>query len=616
MPAMSAPPQAGRRAAATGALLALLCLVVARMLAVPVDEFGANGAAWAEHRARVGWAAALVEHAGEDTPRPFAELLRERATGFPPGLHLVAAAARPVVGDSAGAHSLFGLVWLLLLAGSVAVIARTLFDSGGAAAFAGVLLLPVLPAAAGRYYYDFPMVAASWAAAALLAATMDRRASLLGGAAAGAVAVGACLLKWTALPTMAPLLLGLLLAPTPGRRPLRRAAAAVALVAVLWGGVAAFLSAVGPDNSLVAMVQESRVGDLDHPTEAVLQGPGGLGSVIRSVAGALTSPQPDLGPRAAWYAVSGISAVLSPVGAVLLLALVPLRRAPFDPLVPLLVCVAGSTAVLLLVLVAPVDERFLLGAAPAAVLLGVCGWLTRSPTGRRQAGAVVLTAGVLLAADFHHGPRAPWNAALELRVMPQSAISEAHIPPITLRGVGLASSFERRGWVRRDDPQPARQGARQAVWSWVQECGADTVILDVDAPLIAPDGDFSWFEYQSARAALRVAPAPGVLALDCEQPALPGAVVLSPWTDRARARPPRCGADYAVVEVIGAPDTGPHVAAWSPDGLATCAQLRAAREAVRGAPSYEEPAHREPAPHPGPASAPDAGTPLAPGVTP
>lgn len=533
---------------AWAALAALLLIVAARVVVAPVDEFGDDGAAWAEHRARVGWAVALDERAGADEPAPFTQLLRDRATGYPPGLHLAAATTRAVIGDSARAHELMGLGWLLLLAGSVAALSHRLFGVGAFAGFAGTLMLPAFHAAAPRYYYDFPMVAASWAAVAVLAWGMDRRASWVWGAAAGAAAVGACLIKWTALPTALPLSLGVLLARTAARgpiRPLRRLAAGLAFAAVLMGGISAFLSIVGPDNSLVAMLSDSRVAEATD------------GSLFGAVASSLTSFQPAAMPRALFYLGSLIAVVLSPLGFLAVLVLLPRSRADLEPLRWPAWLLAASYFALLFLLVAPVDERFLLGLLPLVVLRAAVGWQQRSPTGRRHAAVFLFTAGLFVAADVHHGPPAPWNAPLTVRVLPGTVDTPALIPPVTFRGLSLGSSFERRGWARRDDLVSPPAG-REALWDWVNDCGAASLLLAPGQPLLSSRGDAAWFEYRAALDALEGRVGPGIQSLECGGP--PGAVALT----RSAVAP--CPGATRLTD-----GPAPPLVAWSLDGHTRCA---------------------------------------------
>ena len=555
-----------RWAVLTGVSGALLALLAARLRAVPVAEWGSNGSAWAEHRGRLSWLLSLRQNAGVDDPLGPAELLRSLESGFPAGLYLFGVALEPLAGPAAEAVAWAGLLWLIPLAWGVGAVAawlggrRSLLPVGALA----VLLVPAIPASALRYYFDLPMTALIWASAGVLVGGRWGGGGALAGLLAGLLGGLACLVKWTALPFVLPIWLGLALArPAEGRRVSWGAviAAGGGLVLV----VGAYLLAVGGENSLLAMAEEARVGPKS----------GGLGGLIVSSLIGLASPQPELGARLLFYAGTTVAGVLSPLGATLALGGLVAWWRQGRLGWPLLAVVIGGHAAVLLLLVRPADERFVLTGIPVLVVAAVLAWQGLAPRVRARVGVFVVSALLLVAADAHLGWPPLGAPAADIKAIDGGGPIASQT--LRLRGLGMASSFQGRGWYRRDEVPPVRAGLRRATWAWLVACSPEIVRAAVDGPTIHEEGDQQWFGYRSALAAWRGEP--GGLAfrgLGCEGPVGRARTV---WLTRAiesgNQLPPPCpeDADWTMLDVIEDPGGGPGVAAWSGVGAARCEDL-------------------------------------------
>ena len=563
-----------RWAALVGVVSALLVMLVTRIAAVPVAEWGSNGSAWAEHRGRLAWLIALRQNAEADSPLGPLELLRSLESGFPAGLYLFGVGLEPALGPTAEALAWSGLLWLLPLGWGVGAVAaalghrRSLLPVGALA----VLLVPAIPASALRYYFDLPMTALIWASAGVLATWPTGR----GGAVAGLLAGLACVVKWTALPFVLPIWLGLTIAQRAGGGPPPRsasgrgvAAAVVALALV----VGLYLAAVGGENSLLAMAEEARVGGRS----------GGVGGLFASTLLGLLSPQPELGARLIFYPVTTVAGVLSPLGTLVLAVGLAAWWVRGRSGWALVLTVALGHAAVLLLLVRPVDERFVLTGIPVLVIAAVLGWQGLAPRARRTVAGFGVGGLLLVAADAHLGWPPLGAPAAEIKAIAGGGPIASQT--LRLRGLGMASSFQGRGWYRRDDVPAAREELREATWAWLVACGVETVRSPVGGPTIHAEGDQQWFGYRSALAVWRGEPGnPAPRGLGCEGfVSGAGTVWLAQATDAGNQRPPPCpvDADWSLLDVIEDPGGGPGVAVWSSLGAARCGDLGGTRVSPR-----------------------------------
>lgn len=584
--------------------MAVLGVLVARAVAAPVDPYGSNGAAWMEHLQRLNAAWELPEAlppGGEFMHHWLARL----DGGFPPMLHLLAV---PLTWLTRG--SLLGVLpltlgLLLVLAGAVGRIAYAITDRPpvGAGAFAGVMLVPGLHGSAIRYYYDLPMTALLWAALAVLVSRWDQEPVRAGLVGAG-LALAASFTKWTTLPFLLCLVAGAALTPRrlPGALAGLRNPGARGKALLVWGlawliPVGLYVLIRGQKNSLGFSARESGVVNYGHHETG-----GFFASVVGGI-GARLGELPFLLEKLGDYGLGLTVAVFSPLllaPTLVLLGIAAARRAPGGWLVAS--AVFGHIGFLVL-LVDPVDERFLITLAPALVLGAAVGWGTLSPGRRRLSGVVIATLGLLVAADLHHGvPLGPnsWARSLPLWGTPGA---DPMPPPIRPRGISAASSSAHRGWARRDAALDPRQPMRDALQDWLRGC-APTKVAALDAiDLIAPYGDHDWITWSNRRWCMRdedcvplqttpvnwrlagnVTPPPGVRAVfflddpsfSCEGADLaPDTLVLSieRFDGRAQRAPPcPTGEPWHLVALVPDPEGGPGVGAWARAGTEPCSR--------------------------------------------
>jgi len=444
-------------AAVLGAQFALLGRRAARN---PLDVYGDQGAEYIEHFERLRVTQILSEGHG-----PWWQRFAGADGAYPPGLHAATLPLQGVVGLPAESLWMAAWPWLVLLVAAVGALGwRFGGERAGVAAATATAALPVFGAVAGRYYYDLPMVALLFASTAALAwAPAGRRGAGLGGLA-GLLAFGAAVVKWTALPFG-----GLMLAGAWMGRRSAAAALAVALGLAIPSGAFLAQSSRSWSEMMFTLAEEGgstgdRVGSaLDRILSAKPPGQrASEGLVPASLVG-----------RAGWYAGRLPSRTLSWPVAVLLVLGVGLwgrRRAPGAWVVGAVV--AGHSAVVLL-LVPPLDDRFLLTLPPALALAGALGWATLR--GRRAAlwAVAAVAVGLGVAADFHGGGDASWWS--------------------------LNSSWEQRGWARAGDVRPSRRAFREALWAAAGPAHPD-VIAVLGVGVVDPTGEEEWWRYRALRA--------------------------------------------------------------------------------------------------------------------
>ncbi len=144
--------------------------------------------------------------------------------------------------------------------------------------------------------------------------------------------------------------------------------------------------------------------------------------------------------------------------------------------------IAGGHVAFVTLMVPPLDERFLLTAAPALMLAGVLGW-TRSPH-RAAAGAAAIVGFLAVAVDFHTGDASALDPQTTIMMDEPSA------------GFGLRGSWERRGWGPAGRSRPSPHPLREDVWAAVGAVHAKRVGV-IGAPLFDPFGDRWWWRYRA-----------------------------------------------------------------------------------------------------------------------
>ena len=577
----------GRRGAppavAAGLAATVTLILVTRLLRHPVDDYGVGGTGYNEHWQRLVWSD-RVSGSLADPSGGLAGLVQAMDVDFPPGLYAWGEAASLLVGRSAGGVALAGIGWLLLLAVAVGLVGEALGGRrAGIAAFVGTLLLPAAHGSAIRFYFDLPMTALAWCAVAMLAA-MGARRPLIGGLLVGVLALAATAFKWTAIPLAAPLLLGMALERGSGpggsggavARPVRRRLVALAIAAALWGGgTAAWVATSGPQGSLQRMASEAQMAgpEADGGPRAV-----GLGGVASGVSKTLVEPawERRVPARVAWYGLASIGAVVSPaLTVVALLLLLPWLGGRRSGARLAAIGLLGTAAFLLL-LVRPIDERFVLTLAPALPLLAGLGWASLPEGRRRRWGAMAVAVGLVVALDFHHLPSTPVSRAAEAQPWQREIEPDEDnvLSTVRFRGLGAASSWERRGWGRLDEAPPDRRPLRRALLDVLVPCAPSRIEQQEYAPVITEQGDLVWLAYEfalrQARGELPRTPFWGTC--DPSQDTPPGLVVLAAELPGGVAPPSGCATSPPLRRWrrVDDPDGQTGVALFTPGGASPC----------------------------------------------
>jgi hypothetical protein len=478
--------------ATTGAI-ALVVLV--RMARDGVQMHGCDGAPYIEHVARLLTLSAWREGS---LLSPW-DLLVSMDGEFPPLMHLLALPLGSVAGHEAETALWMGLGWLLLLAASVAVFTYHLSGEklAAAAAFVGTMLLPAAHGFTTRYYYDLPMTALIWASAAYVLRWGDRK-PLRAGIGAGLLLSAAALVKWSALPFGLPVLVGAALcrpadaAPMSLRERLLPALKVVAVAVLLLAAISGlFLWSSGADNSYNAMSAQTFQSTHDAERLPAVLGavlPGPLGFVVEQ---ALDGVQRVDGRGVVFYSMRLVTSIYSPVLAALLALLLVFWLVRDRRGAALLAFVLLGHGFFLLLVLALRDDRFLLVGAVTPVVLASLGWLRCPGPLRTALAALVVVAGLGVAADFHFGRPAAWNQEVQW----QDAAADQQ-PPVVLRGLGLASSVQQLGWVRADEQQISRHPYREALWQAVGRCRFGRIAELDGRPILGGCGNRFWWEYR------------------------------------------------------------------------------------------------------------------------
>ena len=479
------------------AALSICSLVLLRIARGGVDNYGSDGAEYIEHSARL----AVVRHMrNADWTAPW-DLLVGADQSFPPLLHVLTGAVGEWTSHSATAAASTSVFWLLLLSVAVGGVTTeiTARRSTGYVAATGLLLLPAAHGFATRYYYDLPMTALLWSSAAVFL-RYRQRAPLLGGGAAGLIFASAALTKWPALAFGIPILAGALIcqASDGQARWLNRSVALGSGALVSSGLLASFLATRGDDTSLARMTRVGLDSAPPHTWTAEWEGP--LGLVVRTLSSRLGAFGLE---DVTFYFLRAASSVFSPLLAILAATLFARWLMKGRLGWRLIGAVLIGHSAFLLAVVPVLDDRFLLPAAPVAVIAAAIGWSGLSSRSRRFVGAATLAIGLGVALDFHAGPPAAYNRPVVL------AAGDGDKVPCTLaRGLGAAGSVENRGWSRADSVAAsadrcgtvrprARNAYRDLVWPAIERCSPPRLGIPVEAPLFTPQGDKEWFTYRS-----------------------------------------------------------------------------------------------------------------------
>ncbi len=459
-------------AGAIGAVVTLLGVLILRIIQQPLQPYGTAKVPFVQHGIRLRALARIQEM---DTFSPF-EAYRIMDGDYAVGGKIVAMLWGAVFGHDVGSVLLVGLIWMCLLALCFGATARALGASQWAALTASlfVMMLPCVHGAATIYYYDLPATALVWAS--VLVALRHRKGSpWKAGVVVGLAFSAACLTKWAALPFGLPLVAGALLC---GAGSDRRAAGIRLLTCV---PVLALVLACA-----LCVDNESLMGNFSSQQAPVPDAGNPLGLRGKIV---------DVPERLVYAVVQFVTAVLSPLLAALLLPLAFLWGWRDRRGLPLILLGAAGTLTFTLLVAADADERFL---APAGLTLTLAAVLAldrlRSTQRAGVLAGVFMVLGLLVAWDFHHANRSPWNHEVVFFSIGQDG------PSARLRGLGAVSSVEALGWNRRDETPNVPEKLLAATWD-VFDKEPETDVL-VTAGAEAAGVHSVWFEYEHLRAYL------------------------------------------------------------------------------------------------------------------
>ena len=226
-----------------------------------------------------------------------------------------------------------------------------------------------------------------------------------------------------------------------------------------------------------------------------------------------------------------------------------------------------------LLLVPPLDERFLLTLAPGITLAATLGWFRLGAEVRRFASPAVMIAGLWVAADFH----LPASQST-LHTEPSTPLASSENGGQWSGRVGLSSSIHLRGWVRSDETLSDRTALREALWRTLQRCQAPVVAGP--SALLSAWGDANWWAWRDllARAEVGLAthldPEIQYVELSSSQPALDlrPQLLLTPEPPDAFGVP-ELVPEHQTWESLGHladPDGGPGVRVWQLRGGGVC----------------------------------------------
>ena len=596
-----------------GVAVVITSFLLLRYCESPLQPYGSGGAHYIEHVERLKVVKLWRQYQGGSL---WEFLFQSDGPEYPPLLHLLTLPIGAVTGHSGEAILWTGLLWFFLLTVAVSSVASLITGQKRAAAAAatGTLLLPAAHGFATRYYYDLPMTALLWVAVAL-ALGMGKRKPIIGGLLTGFVLFMAALVKWTALPFGSLMIGGALL--TNGRncdqnwvkRLWKRTIALACIVATMSLLTLWFLS--GSSKSFINMSgmfpSDPQVLELNAFINKLISSPI-LYTLFRMPSSLMVLLSSVSIIRFIFYPLRLITSIFSPALTLPMLFLVflwLLRKRRGLPLV--LATVLGQLAFLILC-VPVLDDRFALTLAPALVIAAACGWRNLKPSAQRVSAILIVAMGIWVAWDFHLGEPSLLNSARLLVSNPPARLS------ICMRGFGLASSVEQRGWSRADEQKDNRTAFRETLWEVVTECrvqsfGVTKKEIIEDKGILEGVGDTIWWTYRrllaevegadvAATAFLNVpfcmddgmeSPgkrlgcgnwisdpfAPGCIEVESPHPKMLE-LALSPIDSDATPKLPRCLKEesWELLAYVADPDGGKGAAVWMPKGSKVCPALR------------------------------------------
>jgi hypothetical protein len=573
-------------------------LVLLRLRQEGIQAYGADGAEYIEHAAKlsilehyrsVGWTSPWEAFVGADA-------------AFPPFLHTVTLGLGALIGHSAGPTAATGILWLFLLALSVGSSTQSITGQSriGFAAATATVLLPAAHGFAGRYYYDLPMTALIWLSVAAYLRGRQR-APLVAGLVSGGLLAAACLTKWPALAFALPLLIGATAVSAADGTPRwgRRGLSLFVCLATAGGVLSLFLAGRGTDTSLSVMVRSGLDKSPSGSWTSNWDGPFSL--VLDSLAPRVSALSwTDL----SFYPLHLIVSVLSPLLSLLLFFLL-LRWLKVGRVGGALLIATGLGQGLFLWGIVPVlDDRFLLVGAPTLLIAATVGWSGLAAGPRRIIAFIAIGLGLLVAADFHLESRLLWSTPVTLLEPTEDS------PCSELRGIGLVSSVEHRGWSRRDEQDnrwpsepwidescrrrrpPSRTQFRESVWQALSGCKTTAIGIVPEQPLIHPEGDREWLNYRglldrlsSDKAPLQVVDLCSEGQLEPSEERPPGVILTAVWPNE-EPKLPSCSNEsvqnvahraltssrWVLHQRVSDPQEGIGVAIFTPQDSSPCGQ--------------------------------------------
>ncbi|MEE2829134.1 MAG: hypothetical protein VX498_08095 [Myxococcota bacterium] len=579
--AESSPKKPGRWSGIVSVAVALFvaALVLGRVAVDGVQPYGTDGAQYIEHVARLQ----ALEYWRSFDGMNLWRLLVEADGSFPATLHFMTLPVGAALGHSARIAAATAVVWLLLLAWSVAWFARLLSgrEELGRAAWVAVLLVPAFHGMATRYYYDLPMVALLWLGASCLLASLRGRWGALLAVGAGLSFLLACLVKWSALPYTGIVGLSVLLLRPPSDLPVsvaRRLSSLLLAGVPIVVGVCAYLHGVDGVSSFAHQAHIS----LPDAQTVMLEQEGdsaGLLFFLGQVPGRLAELT---GSDLLFYPLRLFTSVLSPLLGLVTVWLSWRWWRGGRPGGPALLVLLGAWAAFHLLGMSVMDDRFLVVAVPAILLLAVLGWGSLPRPVATRSAILVVSLGVLLALDFHVLQGGFWTAELPLLQGERSGGGPQSTRTF-VRGVGSTGSKDLRGWARHDEvvtrgTASDRRALRQEVWEILVRCRVECVGGGRQNGALDARGDEDWWFYRGQLSSLTEADSWTVtFAPACtgsEGPPFEGCdpdyLVLSAegtWSGLRDCVDPR---DWTLAVEVPDPSGGPSVSLWHKAGSPAC----------------------------------------------
>jgi hypothetical protein len=536
--------------AATGVVLLVVAIVLARPYDGALNRDAASGTQWTDHVVRVEVALARAE--GRNAPFGWVIAADQ---GFPPLIHWLSVPLGDALGRGAGVVERFGILWLLILVAATGVLGEAVTGdrTAGALAAASLATFPAIHGTALGYFYDLPMTALLFAAAAVL---LTRRHVAAVGLAAGVLFVLGCAGKWTALALAPPLVLGVLLTrrsdqePGDGRRRWGAAALAAATAGI---GVAGFLAV--SSKSLLAMASTGY---------GVEQSGSTLGEALYRVlflGGVL------LGETLVFLPVRLVLGALGPALAVAIAMAILAWAIHSRAGAAMIGCVIVGDVLVIWRLFPALNDRWLISIVPVLAIAAAAG-IRALPWARARGPAAIalLAVGLVGTWDFHHGDtharaveatgeNADWN---ELRAWSAASSTEPQL-----------------GWARGDYREGTFLANREAIWTAIVRCRARDVLIEesVSGPSDAP-----WWRYRDilhrletsdASRHIRAIGGPEMTAPPREGDATAVALLRHERRDEDPS-PPALLPGWTLRAVVPAWKDAPAVGLWTPTGVATC----------------------------------------------